>query len=110
MLFTKREGKKRAYNERILNIEHGSFTPLVFSIQGGMSRECQVFYKRLSQLIAEKRDEPLSHMTNWIRTKHSFALLRSTLLCLRGSRTPWSYHENDISENVSVSLKIAQIN
>ena len=35
--------KKRAYNERILQIDHGTFTPLVFSINGIMVRECQKF-------------------------------------------------------------------
>ena len=29
--------KKRHYNERVLQIEHGSFSPLLFSIYGGMS-------------------------------------------------------------------------
>ena len=27
--------KKRKYNERVMNVEHGTFTPLVFSINGG---------------------------------------------------------------------------
>ena len=27
------QGKKRAYNERILQRDHGTFTPLVFSIK-----------------------------------------------------------------------------
>ena len=31
--------KKRQYNERILEIDHVSFAPLVFSIYGGMGRE-----------------------------------------------------------------------
>ena len=35
---------KRAYNERILQIDHGTFSPLVFSINGSMGRECQKFY------------------------------------------------------------------
>ena len=35
--------KKRAYNERILQIDHGTFTPLVFSVNGSMVRECQKF-------------------------------------------------------------------
>ena len=101
--------KKNAYNERILNIEHGSFTPLVFTIQGGMSRECHMFYKRLSELISIKRNEPLALMTNWVRTKISFALLRSCLLYLRGSRTPWSHHATEILDSVSVSSKVAMV-
>ena len=36
--------KKRAYKERILQVDHGTFTPLVFSINGNMGRECQKFY------------------------------------------------------------------
>ena len=32
--------KKRIYNRRIMNIEHGTFTPLVFSVSGGMGKEC----------------------------------------------------------------------
>ena len=33
--------KKKTYNERTLQVEHGSFTPLVMSATGGMSRECK---------------------------------------------------------------------
>ena len=29
-------GKKRAYNERIMNVEQGTFTPLAFTVFGGM--------------------------------------------------------------------------
>ena len=36
--------KKRLYNERITEIEHGSFTPLVMSATGGMGQECKKFY------------------------------------------------------------------
>ena len=31
-----------------MQIEHGSFTPLVLSAAGGMSKECQTFYVPLS--------------------------------------------------------------
>jgi len=37
--------KKRAYAQRILEAEHSSFTPLVFSATGGMGREATCFYK-----------------------------------------------------------------
>ena len=79
--------KKKKYNERVLQVENGSFTPLVFSANGGMARECQLFYKRLSEMIAEKRNISSTVATKFIRTKICFSLLRSTLLCLRGSRS-----------------------
>ena len=39
--------KKRLCNERVLQVGHGTFTPLVFSIYGSMGRECNMFYSRL---------------------------------------------------------------
>ena len=79
--------KKRKYSERILEVEHASFTPLVFSTHGGMGRECKAFFRRLSEMVAEKRGIEVSVATTFIRTRISFSLLRSTLLCLRGSRS-----------------------
>ena len=40
--------KKRNYNQRIINIDHGTFTPLVFSCFGGASRECSRFYEGIN--------------------------------------------------------------
>ena len=71
---------KQIYNqEGVLEVENGTFTPLVFNFYGGMGRECQVFHKRLSSMLAEKRDDSHSQVASWIRTKTSFALLRSSL-------------------------------
>ena len=47
--------KKRTYGQRILEIEHGVFTPLVMSTPGGMGREAQTFYKRLADKLAQKK-------------------------------------------------------
>ena len=52
--------KKRCYNERILQIEHGTFTPLFFSVLGGVGFEGSRFLKRLNEMIAEKNNENLS--------------------------------------------------
>ena len=93
---TNENGKKREYGERILNVEHGSFTPLVFSCFGGMSRECSHFYNHVADKISEKRDINASKGRTWVRTKLSFSLLRSTNLCIRGSRTKQQYlHESE---------------
>ena len=79
--------KKRQYNERVLQIEHGSFTPLVFSCLGGMSPECQIFYKRLTGMIADKRKCEISVTASLIKAKISFSLVRMSILCIRGSRS-----------------------
>jgi hypothetical protein len=83
--------KKREYNQRILEVEHGTFTPLVIGTNGGMGMECQMFMKNLADRLSKKQVlEKYSSVMTWIRTKLSFeVLLRSTVLCIRGSRTPW---------------------
>ena len=48
------------YEERIREIEHGSFTPLVFSCSGGMGPLATIVYKRLASLISEKSSQTYS--------------------------------------------------
>ena len=81
---THEKEKKRAYNERIIQVEKGTFTPLVFSTFGGMGKEADRFHKRLAQLIAVKRNEEYSHIVNYVRTRLRFCLLKSVLISLRG--------------------------
>ena len=52
--------KRRQYEDRILHVEHASFTPLVFTIAGGMSKCTKKFFSRLGEMLAEKRLQPKS--------------------------------------------------
>jgi len=79
--------KKRHYNERVLEVENGSFTPLVFSENGVIGGECAVSFARLSKMIAEKRHILTTVATNAIRANICFSLVRFTLRCIRGSRS-----------------------
>lgn len=78
--------KKREYNERVIEVERASFTPLVFSSFGGMSPECTTFHKNLAHLIAEKTSENYADVMSYIRRRIRFSLLRTTLIALRGER------------------------
>ena len=78
--------KKRAYNTRVIRIEHGTFTPLVFSSCGGNGFETGAFISKLTEKLAEKKDLAESVVSNYIRTKVSFELVRSQVACIRGSR------------------------
>ena len=78
--------KTRAYGERIQHVDQGSFTPLVFTTSGGMGPKAKCFYSRLAEIISEKKQQPRSHIVAWMRCRLSFSLLRSALLCLRGTR------------------------
>ena len=85
--------KKREYNRRIMEVEHGTFTPLVFSTTGVMAHECSVYHKTLAEKICEKKNERYEEVMRYLRVKFSFLALKSTLLCLRGSRTISKVHE-----------------
>ena len=79
--------KKQKYEQRIVEVEHGSFTPLVFSTSGGMGNLASTFYKRLASLLSEKRREAYSSTLDWIRTHLSFSLVRFAIMCIRGARS-----------------------
>ena len=79
--------KRRSYQQRILEVEHGSFTLLVFSATGGMGPAARVTYRRLASLLAEKRSLPYHQVITWLRYLLNFSLLRSTIMCIRGARS-----------------------
>ena len=79
--------KKRAYSERIQQVDQGTFTPLVFTTSGGMGPEARRFYSRLAEVLSDRKQQPRSYIVSWMRCRLSFSLLRSALLCLRGTRS-----------------------
>ena len=54
-----------------------------------MGKEAGVFVKRLADRLSRKWNRNYSTVLGWIRTHLTFAILRATILCLRGSRTKW---------------------
>ena len=78
--------KKRLYNNRVIHVEKGSFTPLVFSTNGGMAPEAIRYHKKLAEKIAQKKNERYSDVMRAIRTRLRFDILRSILVAVRGFR------------------------
>ena len=94
----KEKEKKRIYNHRVMSVQQGTFTPLVFTTTGSAAPECAAFLKKLSIKTAEKRKERLSDVTTWVRCKISFMCFRAVLMCLRGTRkSTMSYISQDFS-------------
>ena len=79
--------EKRAYESRLREVEHSSFTPLVFSASGRVGHEATIFYKRLASLLSETWKEPYAVILGWVRRRLSFCLLRSAIQCIRGARS-----------------------
>ena len=74
------------YNSSIMNVEHRTFTPLVFSLTGVKGPETSMFYKHIAQKISTKTEENYDRVFSLIRCKLSLLILRSILICARGSR------------------------
>ena len=78
--------KKHKYNQRVMQVEKATFTPLIFSTTGGMASECIKFHKKVAVLVSNKTKEEYSHVMNHLRTRLRFTLLKSTLVAIRGER------------------------
>ena len=78
--------KMKKYNERVLTVERGSFTPLVYTTFGGWGPQATRYHKRLAEKISSKRNEDYSHVLSHMRARVRFSLLRSTLVAVRGER------------------------
>ena len=62
--------------------------PVVFSSTGGMGKHAKALYNRIASLLADKSREAYRIVNAWIRCKLTFALLRASVVYLRGSRGP----------------------
>lgn len=79
--------KIRKYGERIREVEHGSFVPLVFSTSGGCGPITKNCVKRLALLLAQKRQITYADAISWLRRRIAFSLLRASSQGLRGARS-----------------------
>ena len=50
------QAKKREYAQRVRDVEHGVFTPLVLTTTGGMSQEATTFYRKLADGISTRHE------------------------------------------------------
>ena len=98
------EEKKCKYQQRVLDVEMGSFMPLVFETNGGMGNGCQRVLKHLAEKIAQKDTEPYHVVITWLRTQILFELLRLAHTCVRGSRTPFC---SKIEQSLDCEINVA---
>ena len=71
--------KKLKYEQRIIDVEKATFCPLICSCTAGPSASKAI--QRLASRISDKKEDSYSDVIPYIRTKLSFALLRSSIFC-----------------------------
>ena len=102
--------KKRQYLQRVLEVEHGTFTSLVFGTNGGMGGGSALFLKTLAGLLVRKNGESYAIVMAWLRTRIAFEILRSLHLCARGSRVPFKKRdEAEMLEDFRLNVDAAGI-
>ena len=77
--------KRRKYEARV-TAENCSFTPLIFSTSGECSQLTRTFLKKPALKLSEKKTSTYSQALCWLRSRLSFSLLRSAVMCLRRCR------------------------
>ena len=70
---------------------------------GGIGPAASVVYKRISSMIAEKSGQSYNSVIRLIRCKLTFSLLRSTITCLRGSRSLFSFNRLDTAADLALT-------
>ena len=58
--------KKRAYDQRVREVEQASFVSLVLSTTGGLGNSANTCLKRLASLLTTKQDQPYSQTVGWL--------------------------------------------
>ena len=100
--------KQRNYEQRIREVEHGSFTPLVLSATGGMAPAATVAYQRLASLLADKRQQDYSKTMSWLRCSIGFSLVRSAVTCLRGARSSFHHPARQVECEVPLDVAVSE--
>ena len=90
-------------------LERGTFTPLVMGTNGEMGEECSRFLSQLANKLAAKQNETYNTVITWIRTKLSYELLRSVVLCVRGSRIPYKSGQRELTFEFTLDSVEARI-
>ena len=72
--------------QRILDVEHSSFVPLVFACTGGAAPGSTKNVQKIAEKLSKKRNESYWDTKKFTRTKIGLAHLRSAILCLRGAK------------------------
>ena len=110
MMKTMENQKKRKYNQRILDGGNGSFSLVIFTTHGGMSTETKQFYRRPSQLLCEKSGVRYSDTSAWVKRQISLSLLRTSIICIKGSRSKNYNIPTEERMDIDVTNRVVDIN
>ena len=99
--------KRWHYDRRIREVERSSFLPVVVSATRGCGKGATALLKRITHLHASQSKEPYSVLVALLRCRLGFALLRASVMCLRGARRVWHAPEEACASLAVVEARVA---
>lgn len=87
MLRTQENSKNRKYRSKCRR-QRRDFVPFVASCDGMLGPHAKCVLQRLSSKLADKWSRPYSSVSGYVFSRISLSLVRSSSLCIRGSRIP----------------------
>ena len=92
-------------------MDDGDFTPMIMFSNGCMRPEMTAVIKQLGRLIADKYGRSYAQVVTILRAKFAFALARSAIMCLRGSRSlaRGVTHAREIDPLINMDLAVADL-
>ena len=77
----------KTLQQKVQNVEHRSFTPLVMSANKAFGRECKHFNVELSEKMEGKRDKKYILVVSRVRQKIIFSIINLIILVIHESAT-----------------------
>ena len=104
--------RRREYRQRIVEVDDGDFTPMIMFTNGSMGPEMTAVIKQLGRMISEKNGRSYAYVITILRAKFAFALARSAVMCLRGTRSVANGGRNVYAMDPlsNVDLAVADLN
>ena len=90
--------------DRIAVGYHTTIKTISLSTSGGMGPECAIFVKLLAKKTAQKKNEDQSDVMRVLRTQIRFAVLKATLMAIRGTRGRIYQKKTDESADIDYNV------
>ena len=82
-----------------------TFCPLIVTEEGIAHQSMQAFLRRIAARLSAKWQKPLSTVSNWVRVRVQFALIKAVDLRTRGSRKRWRSSGFEDGEGIAVLFR-----
>ena len=79
-----------------------TFCPLIVTVEGIAHQSMQAFLRRIAARLSAKWQKPLSTVSNWVRVRVQFALIKAVDLWTMGSRKRWRSSGFEDGEGIAV--------